>query len=71
MDSPLDIVQQLRNRREMVNWGNGNVTDEPDGLCEEAADEIGRLRAVLQEIADLRYDNASAATIAQRALTSR
>ena len=47
MENPLNIVQQLRNRREMVDWGNGNVTDEPDGLCEEAANEIEELWGAL------------------------
>ena len=35
--------------------------------CELEA-EVERLRAALQEIADMRYSNTSAATIAQRAL---
>lgn len=49
MTNGTKITEQLRNRREMVNHGNGNVTDEPDDICEEAANEIDRLRAeVLQ-----------------------
>ena len=47
-----DITDQLRSRREMIDRGNGNVTDEPDYLCEEAAAEIERLRAALEQIAD-------------------
>jgi hypothetical protein len=47
-----------------------------DGMCplclaaenERAKQEIEEMRAALQEIADLRYDNTSAATIARRAL---
>ena len=45
LPTPADIVTQLRDRRDMIYHGNGNVTDEPDGLCEEAANEIERLTA--------------------------
>jgi hypothetical protein len=48
------------------------------GLCEaktigiiKAEAEIERLRRVLQEIADMRYDNTSASSIARAALTTR
>jgi hypothetical protein len=36
-----------------------------------AADEIERLTAALKEIADMRYDNTSAATMACRALEGK
>ena len=49
MDKPLDIVQQLRNRREMVVWDQKRVTSEPDGLCEEAANEIERLQKQVED----------------------
>ena len=39
-----DIVERLRNRREMINRGHGNVIDVPDEDCIEACDEIERLR---------------------------
>jgi predicted RNase H-like nuclease (RuvC/YqgF family) len=37
------IAKRLRNRREMVDMGHGNVIDVPDEDCVEAADEIDRL----------------------------
>ncbi len=40
-----DIVERLRNARMMVNYGHGDVRDEPDPLHEEAAKEIERLQA--------------------------
>jgi hypothetical protein len=42
-----DIVERLRNRREMINYGHGNVADVPDTDCMEAADEIERLRSLV------------------------
>jgi len=45
-----DIVEKLRRRREMINRGHGDVQDIPDEDCMEAADEIERLRAALNEI---------------------
>lgn len=43
----MDIVEKLRNRRAMINRGNGDVIDVPDDDCEEAANEIERMRAAL------------------------
>jgi len=57
-----DIVERLRAHAKKY----GIVA--PDLDISEAADEIERLRAALQEIADMRYTNTSAATIAHRAL---
>lgn len=39
------MPQQLRSARAMVNYGNGDVRDEPDPLHEAAAAEIEQLRA--------------------------
>jgi hypothetical protein len=39
-----DIVTRLQWRRQMVDHGHGNVTDEPDDDCEEAAKLIETLR---------------------------
>jgi hypothetical protein len=61
-----DIVERLRKT-------SAGGLDEYGVHCEieaEAADEIEWLRAVLQEIADMRYDNTSAATIAQTAIAA-
>lgn len=67
-----DIVKRLRGlAAERKARGSGAIsTIDPNvtGWLEEAADEIERLRKALQEIADLRYDNTSAATIAQETL---
>jgi hypothetical protein len=41
------------------------------GDLKDARAKIEQLRAALQDIADLRYDNTSAATIAQGALNDR
>lgn len=40
----MDIVKRLRSHREMVNYGNGNVQDEPDPDCEAAATLIEQLQ---------------------------
>ena len=40
-----ELSQQLRSARMMVDYGNGDVRDEPDPLHEAAADEIDRLWA--------------------------
>ncbi len=45
--SERDIVERLESIRMMVNYGNGDVRDEPDPLVEEARAEILRLRAEL------------------------
>jgi hypothetical protein len=44
----LPVVERLRNARMMVNYGHGDVRDEPDPLHEEAAAEIERLRDELK-----------------------
>jgi hypothetical protein len=63
------IAAELRNARMLVNYGHGDVRDEPDPLHEAAADEIERLdrelealektnehlRAALKRIVDLRH----------------
>lgn len=38
-----DLPARLRNARMMMNYGNGDVRDEPDPLHEEAADAIDEL----------------------------
>ena len=60
-----DIVERLRAADDRA---NRHVPVEDVTILREAADEIERLRKALQEIADLRYDNTSAATIAQETL---
>jgi len=74
-----DIVERLR--AGAANFGYPlfeEAADEIERLRKSAietmqemlrrANEIERLRLALQEIADMRYDNTSAATIARRAL---
>lgn len=61
--STLTIAAELRNRREMVNHGHGNVTDESDELCERAANRLDALEATLVQIGIL---NASGATMTLR-----
>lgn len=44
------LVEKLRERKQAVAWSRGQDTDyptkwEPDALCQQAADEIARLRA--------------------------
>lgn len=44
-----DIIARMRCRTLLVNRGNGDVRDVPDEDCLEAAAEIERLRAEVQE----------------------
>jgi predicted RNase H-like nuclease (RuvC/YqgF family) len=44
MKAMSDLLWRLTNRREMVNYGNGDVRDIPDEDCVEAAAELTRLR---------------------------
>ena len=48
----MDIVEKLRKRRIPIQYGDGWTDYEDDTQSHEAADEIERLRKVLQEIAD-------------------
>lgn len=50
MKDPNDLIRRLRNHREMVNYGNGDVRDIPDEDCVEAADLIGQLIYVLKGV---------------------
>lgn len=47
----LHEADELRNARMMVNYGHGDVRDEPDPLHEAAANEIERLRTALHDLA--------------------
>ncbi len=87
MATSLDIVERLRDWPRMTPVACKEAADEIErlrqllrseganryweGRWRDADAEIERLRAALQEIADMRYDNTSAATIAQRALETR
>ena len=44
----MTLVERLRNRREMVNYGSGDVRDIPDEDCEEAAARIVELEAEVE-----------------------
>jgi hypothetical protein len=44
MKAMSDLLWRLTNRREMVNYGNGDVRDIPDEDCVEAAAELTSLR---------------------------
>jgi MoxR-like ATPase len=46
-----DIVERLRGHEELQSTGGGSWYETPP-VCEEAADEIVRLRAALKEAAD-------------------
>lgn len=64
MTTHADLSKRLRNHRVMMNYGNGDVRDEPDEDCEQAASlieaqdrvvreqeaEIIKLRAALERI---------------------
>jgi hypothetical protein len=63
--SSTSLVEQLRRYADDIR-ANGER-----GELDEAADEIERLRAALKEIADMHYDNTSAATMACRALEGK
>ena len=63
-----DLISRLRNRREMINAGHGNVYDIADEDCEEAASRIETLEAALRMIVLSSKDGASI-EIAATALT--
>ena len=73
----MDIVERLRKRKEQyiatVEWGLGTWeeladSDRPDEDCQEAADEIERLRDVLQSISNNTCcDNCQEAALVARA----
>lgn len=48
----MKIVEELRHRVVMVDHGNGNVTDQPDELCQEAAQVIEGLFNALKDMAE-------------------
>lgn len=52
----IDITRELRNRIEEVYGGHGTVKEFPDDLCHRAADEIDRLRAKADALAEALRD---------------
>lgn len=48
----MEIIDTLRHRREMVDHGNGNVTDEPDHDCQRAATVIEALFVALKDMTE-------------------
>ena len=45
------VAEQLRSVRIMVNRGHGDVSDEPDPICEEAAASIDAIAAQVETLA--------------------
>lgn len=72
-----DLVERLRNREAMRRYlpteSGANMywkytREKVEAICDEAADEIERLRAALREITGLPHPNLSAIVIARAAL---
>jgi hypothetical protein len=63
-----DIVAKAKDQVENYTCEGSNKNHE---LIAGLLAEIERLRAVVKDIADMRYDNTSAATIARRALEGK
>jgi len=52
----MDIVEKLRKRRIPIQHCDGWTEYEDDTQCHEAADEIERLRAIMETVADALHD---------------